>query len=80
MRLAADHENLRTALAWAIGKPSSEQIVSLAGTLGSFWYLRSRFLSAARDRLTEVEFASAWDAGCKMGVEEAIAYVLRELQ
>jgi predicted ATPase len=36
-RIEDDYENLRTALTWAIGKPSPEQALRLAGALGFYW-------------------------------------------
>jgi tetratricopeptide (TPR) repeat protein len=39
-----------------------------------------RFLSAARAKLSEAEFRSAWEAGSKISHDEAITCILRELQ
>ena len=38
----------------------------------------SRFVAAGREKLTEDEFTSAWEAGSKMTLDEAIAYALKE--
>jgi predicted ATPase/DNA-binding SARP family transcriptional activator/class 3 adenylate cyclase len=47
-RLDTEYDNLRAALAWAMGKPSGELALRLAGNLGSFWQLRMRYLEAAK--------------------------------
>lgn len=39
-RLEVEHDNLRTALEWAIDQPTPEQALRLAGALARFWYLR----------------------------------------
>jgi predicted ATPase/DNA-binding SARP family transcriptional activator len=38
------------------------------------------FLSTVRSKLSETEFASAWDKGSKMSLDKGVAYALRELQ
>jgi predicted ATPase len=47
-RLDAEHENLRAALTWTMGKPSAEPALRLAGALGSFWHMRAYLLEGAR--------------------------------
>jgi len=47
-RLDAEHENLRAALAWTIGKPSAEPALRLAGALGIFWHMRAYWLEGAK--------------------------------
>ncbi len=39
-RLEADYENLRTALHWAVGRPSAEPALRLTGALGFYWNMR----------------------------------------
>ena len=39
-----------------------------------------RFLSAARAKLSEAEFTSAWEAGSKMTVDEAIEFALKAME
>ncbi len=47
-RLDAEHENLRAALTWTMGKPSAEPALRLAGALGSFWHMRAYWLEGAK--------------------------------
>jgi hypothetical protein len=39
-----------------------------------------RYISAARAKLSEVEFTSAWEAGSKMTVDEAIEFALKAME
>jgi non-specific serine/threonine protein kinase len=39
-RIEADYENLRTALHWAIVRPSAEPALRLTGALGFYWNMR----------------------------------------
>jgi tetratricopeptide (TPR) repeat protein len=39
-RIEVDHENLRTALNWAIVRPSAEPALRLTGALGFYWNMR----------------------------------------
>lgn len=43
-RVDADYENLRTALYWAVGRPSAEPALRLAGALGFYWNMREYLL------------------------------------
>ncbi len=38
--IEADYENLRTALHWAMGRPSAESALRLTGALGFYWNMR----------------------------------------
>ena len=46
--LDTDHDNFRTALAWAIDQPGDETAVRLAANLGLFWYFRGHFSEGRR--------------------------------
>ena len=58
-RLDAEHENMRAALAWTMGKPSAETALRLAGALGIFWQMRAYWLEGAK-WLVQV-LNKAWD-------------------
>lgn len=47
-RLDAEIENLRAALAWAIGKASATSALKLTGSLGEFWNLSLYWLEGAQ--------------------------------
>ncbi|MGE5252116.1 MAG: tetratricopeptide repeat protein, partial [Bacteroidota bacterium] len=47
-RLEDDHDNLKAALEWSLGKPRPEQALRLAGALGRFWDLHSYWMEGAR--------------------------------
>jgi predicted ATPase/class 3 adenylate cyclase len=47
-RLEADHENLRLAIEWALGKESSEHSLRLCAALGMFWYIHCHWKEGAR--------------------------------
>jgi hypothetical protein len=54
-RLEVEHDNLRTALDWALAAPAeerAEKALQLAGALPWFWYLHGYFLEG-RERLTK---------------------------
>jgi predicted ATPase len=42
-RLERDHDNLRAALRWAIGRTDAELAMRLAASLSYFWYFRGHF-------------------------------------
>jgi predicted ATPase/DNA-binding NarL/FixJ family response regulator/Tfp pilus assembly protein PilF len=52
-RLAAEHNNLRLALAWLLEQKALEEALRLSGALGPFWESRSH-LSEGRARLAEI--------------------------
>lgn len=58
-QLDAEHDNLRAALAWAMGKPSAEPILRLAGALGTFWYLHGHWLEGAN--WLDQALSKGWD-------------------
>jgi predicted ATPase len=37
--LKVDHDNLRAALEWSLGKERSEQALRMTAALGTFWYM-----------------------------------------
>jgi predicted ATPase len=47
-RLDVDYENLRTALTWALGRPSAEPALRLAGALGFYWNMRDYLLEGMK--------------------------------
>ena len=47
-RLEAEHDNLRTALSWALESEKSDRALELAGALGYFWLLRGHFSESQR--------------------------------
>jgi uncharacterized protein HemY len=47
-RLEADHDNLRLALEWALGKESAEFVLRLCAALGMFWYIHCHWKEGAR--------------------------------
>jgi len=47
-RLDAEHDNLRSALQWALGISSAEPALRLAGSLAVFWTMRCFWLEGAR--------------------------------
>jgi predicted ATPase/Tfp pilus assembly protein PilF len=71
-RLATEHDNLRSALAWALGRQEAENALRLATALHWFWYVRGyslegrdwleRALSLADERIAPELRAKALDA------------------
>jgi predicted ATPase/class 3 adenylate cyclase len=47
-RLDIDYENLRTALNWALSRPSAEPVLRLAGALGFYWNMRDYWLEGIK--------------------------------
>ncbi len=47
-RLEADHDNLRTALQWALEREEPEPAVRLSGALGRFWMFRGHLTEGRR--------------------------------
>jgi predicted ATPase/DNA-binding XRE family transcriptional regulator len=47
-QLDAEYENLRSALAWAMDKPSAEPGLRLASALSSYWNMREYFVEGAK--------------------------------
>jgi len=47
-RLDDEHDNLRSALQWALGKSSAEPALQLVGSLAAFWTIRCFWLEGAR--------------------------------
>jgi len=45
-RLEIEHDNLRAALAWALGSDDADVFVRLAGALGRFWEVQGHFSEA----------------------------------
>jgi hypothetical protein len=45
-RLDAEVDNLHTALAWAVGRADAALALALAGALGGYWVIRSRYAEA----------------------------------
>ena len=58
-RLERDHDNLRAALSWTIGRPDPPTAVGLVFALWRFWQRRG-YLDEAR-RLVDRMDAAAWD-------------------
>jgi tetratricopeptide (TPR) repeat protein len=56
-RLDTEHDNLRTALGWALERGESDQALRLAGALAYFWILRG-YMSEGRKWLGEVLMGS----------------------
>jgi tetratricopeptide (TPR) repeat protein len=48
VRLDHEHDNLRSALAWAQARPDPELLVRLAGAVGPYWEARGQFSEAHR--------------------------------
>ncbi len=57
--LEADHDNLRAALGWAIGRPEPETAVRLVFALWRFWQQRGYLLEARRE--LDAIAAMGWD-------------------
>ena len=47
-RLEAEHENMRAALEWSLGKERPEYALRLAAALGTFWVIRCYWKEGAR--------------------------------
>ena len=47
-RLEGDHENLRAALEWSLGKQRPEHALRLAAALGTFWDMHSYWMEGSR--------------------------------
>jgi predicted ATPase/class 3 adenylate cyclase len=47
-RLEGDHDNLRAALEWSLGKQRPEQVLRLSAALGTFWYLHCHWIEGSR--------------------------------
>jgi predicted ATPase len=47
-RLETEHDNMRSALSWALGKGRIEMALWLEGALGWFWYIRGKFVEGGR--------------------------------
>jgi tetratricopeptide (TPR) repeat protein len=47
-RIATEHDNMRSALSWALGKGRIETALRLEGALGWFWYVRGHFVEGGR--------------------------------
>ena len=61
-RLRSEHDNLRNALAWALGGAGAERGLRLVGAL--------------RTQLDEARFRAAWAEGRAMSLGEAVSYAL----
>jgi len=48
VRLEAEHENLRAALEWSLGKERPEYALRLAAALGPFWHVHCYWLEGAK--------------------------------
>lgn len=46
--LDSEYQNLRAALSWAMDTPPAESILRLAGSLGTYWKIRSSWLEGAK--------------------------------
>ena len=47
-RLEAEHENMRSALEWSLGKERPEYALRLTTALGKFWYMHCYWLEGAK--------------------------------
>ncbi|WP_336205856.1 AfsR/SARP family transcriptional regulator [Nonomuraea sp. LPB2021202275-12-8] len=60
--LSAEHENLSTALRWAVDSGAGEQALRLVGALGWYWWLRGHRLEAATRSREALDAASGTPA------------------
>ena len=78
-RLETEHENLRAALRWSVGRGETESALRLGASLRRFWQLRGYFSEGLR----WLEGALSWTSGASAAVRakalEAAAYLARDL-
>ncbi|MGE5376018.1 MAG: adenylate/guanylate cyclase domain-containing protein, partial [Bacteroidota bacterium] len=59
-RIEIDHENLRTALHWAAGRPSAEPALRLTGALGFYWNMHDYLVEGIK--WMDQALGKDWDA------------------